>query len=105
MVTQQFGCESPYQQLVADEALWRARIHPERQANTLTAREITRLHEAIPAVLRRAVKRGADFLTVGWKRYGFALLFFGYIQGLAWFSFIDFCWKCKKTPPPEDPRQ
>jgi len=44
--------------IYSDEALWRARIHPERRTNTLSAQEVTRLHQAIPAVLREAIRRG-----------------------------------------------
>jgi formamidopyrimidine-DNA glycosylase len=50
--------------IYADEALFRARIHPERRANTLTADEVRRLHRAIRAVLKAAVDgRGTTFST------------------------------------------
>jgi formamidopyrimidine-DNA glycosylase len=45
-----------------DEALYRARIHPERRANTLSVDEIERLHAAIREVLRAAIEgRGTTF--------------------------------------------
>ena len=50
--------------IYVDEALYRARIHPERRANTLKQAEIRRLHEAIRAVLAAAVEgRGTTFST------------------------------------------
>ncbi len=42
--------------IYADEALWRARIHPRRPAGELEADEIARLHRAIRAALRRGVE-------------------------------------------------
>jgi len=48
--------------IYADEALWRARLHPLRAANTLTGAEVRRLHRAVRAVLRQGiVNRGASF--------------------------------------------
>lgn len=41
--------------LYADEALFRARIHPERKANTLTDAEWRRLYEEVLAVLREGI--------------------------------------------------
>ena len=47
--------------IYADEALWRARLHPLRAANTLTALEVRRLHRAIRAVLRQGIlNRGSS---------------------------------------------
>src|SRR6266480_5670151 len=42
--------------LLADEILWRARIHPRRPAGSLTARERRRLHSQIRRVLRESVQ-------------------------------------------------
>jgi formamidopyrimidine-DNA glycosylase len=69
--------------IYADEALFRARIHPERPANSLDEEEIRRLHRAIRDVLRAAVDgRGTTFSNfedvdgnVG--RYGGKLLVYG----------------------------
>jgi formamidopyrimidine-DNA glycosylase len=48
--------------IYADEALWRARLHPLRPADTLTPVEVRRLHRAIRAVLRQGIaNRGASF--------------------------------------------
>jgi formamidopyrimidine-DNA glycosylase len=53
--------------IYADEALWRARIHPRRPAGELSVEEIGRLHRAIRAALRRGVTlRGStlrDYVT------------------------------------------
>jgi formamidopyrimidine-DNA glycosylase len=53
--------------IYADEALWRARIHPRRPAGELDDGEIARLHRSIRAALRRGVElQGStlrDYLT------------------------------------------
>lgn len=43
--------------IYVDEALWRARIHPLRSADTLTGEEIALLHRSIVDVLSEAVER------------------------------------------------
>src|SRR5207253_4985470 len=46
--------------IYADESLFAARLHPARLGSSLTAREVSRLREAVPAVLTRAIdKRGS----------------------------------------------
>jgi formamidopyrimidine-DNA glycosylase len=46
----------------ADEALWLARLHPERLAHTLTRAEVRRLGAAIQEVLENAIeRRGTSF--------------------------------------------
>jgi len=48
--------------IYADEALWRARLHPLRQADSLTLIDVRRLHRAIRSVLRQGIaNRGASF--------------------------------------------
>ena len=48
--------------IYADEALWRARLHPLRAADTLNPAEVRRLHRAMRAVLRQGIaNRGASF--------------------------------------------
>ena len=48
--------------IYADEALWRARLHPLRAADTLISVEVRRLHRAVRAVLRQGIaNRGASF--------------------------------------------
>src|SRR6187401_2608922 len=48
--------------IYADEALWRARLHPLRAADTLDEAEIRRLHRSIRTVLRQGItNRGSSF--------------------------------------------
>ena len=48
--------------IYADEALWRARLHPLRTADSLDERDVRRLHRAIRRVLREGIaNRGASF--------------------------------------------
>ena len=48
--------------IYADEALWRARLHPLRPADTLTPADVRRLHRAVRQVLREGIaNRGASF--------------------------------------------
>jgi formamidopyrimidine-DNA glycosylase len=48
--------------IYADEALWLARLHPLRSADSLTRDEVQRLHRSIRRVLREAItNRGASF--------------------------------------------
>ena len=48
--------------IYADEALWRARLHPLRAADTLTDGEIRRLHRSLRQVLRQGIaNRGSSF--------------------------------------------
>jgi formamidopyrimidine-DNA glycosylase len=44
--------------MVTDEVLWRARLHPGRRPGSLTPTEWTRLHRAMGSVLRESVKEG-----------------------------------------------
>src|SRR5690606_26909803 len=44
--------------IYADEALWLARIHPERPADALTARQARELFDAVRAVMERALAQG-----------------------------------------------
>ncbi len=44
--------------IYAIEALWRARIHPLRQAGSLRPDEVARLHEALRWVLRKGIRLG-----------------------------------------------
>jgi formamidopyrimidine-DNA glycosylase len=43
--------------IYADEALWRARVHPLREARSLDSSEVAALHKAIRDVLRRGIER------------------------------------------------
>lgn len=49
--------------IYADEALWRAGVHPLRAANTLDRAEVERLHEAIGSTLRAAIDEGGTTLS------------------------------------------
>ncbi len=49
--------------IYADEALWRARINPLRPAGELDSDELTRLHRAIRAALRRGVELRGSTLS------------------------------------------
>jgi formamidopyrimidine-DNA glycosylase len=47
--------------IYADEALWRARLHPLRAADTLSDAEVRRLHRSIRGVLRQGIaNRGSS---------------------------------------------
>jgi formamidopyrimidine-DNA glycosylase len=48
--------------IYADEALWRAQIHPLRPAGELSADELGRLHRALRAVLRKGIERQGSTL-------------------------------------------
>jgi formamidopyrimidine-DNA glycosylase len=43
--------------IYADEALWRARVHPLREARSLDSDEVASLHKAIRDVLKRGIER------------------------------------------------
>jgi formamidopyrimidine-DNA glycosylase len=48
--------------IYADEALWRARLHPLRRADTLDEADVRRLHRSIRRVLREGISnRGSSF--------------------------------------------
>ncbi len=51
--------------IYVDEALWQARIHPERRADGLSAAELRRLHTAIREVLQKAVDNCGTTLGEG----------------------------------------
>src|SRR5438067_2866110 len=59
--------------IYADEALFRARIHPRRTLASLSAGEVGALHDAVVSVLRQALGRGgtsfSDYRTT-WGRLG-----------------------------------
>ena len=48
--------------IYADEALWRARLHPLRPADSLDEADVRRLHRSVRQVLRQGIaNRGASF--------------------------------------------
>ena len=48
--------------IYASEALWRARIHPERASGSLSAEEVRRLHHAIVVTLKNGIDHGGTSL-------------------------------------------
>jgi formamidopyrimidine-DNA glycosylase len=62
--------------IYANEALWRARLHPYRPAHSLSRREATRLHRTLREVLGEAVEsRGTtlrDYRTAEGEQGGFS---------------------------------
>jgi formamidopyrimidine-DNA glycosylase len=51
--------------IYVDEALWLARIHPQRAAHTLAMQEARALHRAIRAVLRQGIRNAGTSLGGG----------------------------------------
>ena len=51
--------------IYVDEALWTAKIHPMRTADTLKLSEIRRLHRAIRQVLRQGIRNAGTTLGTG----------------------------------------
>ena len=49
--------------IYADEALWRARIHPLRPAGSLDRAEVARLHRALRAALRKGIELQGSTLS------------------------------------------
>ena len=59
------SCVAGLGNIYVDEALWQAKIHPERRADTLSQGEIKRLHQAIRTVLQRGVDNCGTTLGTG----------------------------------------
>ncbi|ADV61937.1 formamidopyrimidine-DNA glycosylase [Isosphaera pallida ATCC 43644] len=53
--------------IYADEICFAARIHPEIPANTLSARQVDRLHAAISAILLRAIQAEGSSFDAGYR--------------------------------------
>jgi formamidopyrimidine-DNA glycosylase len=51
--------------IYVDEALWEARIHPQRTSSSLTIREVRALHRAIPQVLHKGLRNQGTSLGTG----------------------------------------
>lgn len=51
--------------IYVDEALWEAKLHPQRKADTLSAGEQQRLHRAIRSVLKRGISASGTTLGTG----------------------------------------
>ncbi|MDQ1425403.1 MAG: formamidopyrimidine-DNA glycosylase, partial [Acidimicrobiaceae bacterium] len=52
--------------MLTDEILWRARVHPDRDADALDIGQVLRLHRSLQSVLRRAVAAGRIPRTRSW---------------------------------------
>lgn len=55
--------------IYADEALWDAKLHPQRRSNSLTTRESTALFKAIRRVLQRGIRNKGTSLGKGLGNY------------------------------------
>jgi formamidopyrimidine-DNA glycosylase len=53
--------------IYADEVLHHAKIHPERTADSLSAREVVRLHRAIGEILARAIALEGSSFDAGYR--------------------------------------
>jgi len=58
-------CVAGLGNIYVDESLWQAKIHPQRRADSLTASETRKLHQAIREVLQRAVENCGTTLGAG----------------------------------------
>ncbi len=54
--------------IYADESLWYARIHPLREAETLTDAEVSALYAAIRRVINKAIRGGGTSFDATYKR-------------------------------------
>lgn len=55
--------------IYVDEALWAAKVHPERSASTLSAKEMRELHSAIIDVLEKGLQNAGTSLGLGRSNY------------------------------------
>lgn len=62
-------CVAGLGNIYVDEALWTARLHPQRLSHSLTAAEINALHAAIQQVLRQGVRNRGTSLGDGQTNY------------------------------------
>lgn len=70
------GCVAGIGNIYADEALWRARIHPATPAGALDGSAVARLHRSLRTVLREAIACGGtslrDYVDAGGQPGAFA---------------------------------
>lgn len=59
------SCVAGLGNIYVDEALWQAKIHPERSADSLKPAELKALHKAIQDVLRLGIEKGGTSLGDG----------------------------------------
>jgi formamidopyrimidine-DNA glycosylase len=53
--------------IYADEILFRARLHPERPASSLSAEEVGRIHAAMATVLEQAIRAEGSSFDAGYR--------------------------------------
>lgn len=63
------SCVAGLGNIYVDEALWRAQLHPQRTADTLSKEQIAQLHSAIQQVLQRGLKASGTTLGKGLTNY------------------------------------
>ena len=56
--------------IYVDEVLWRAQVHPARPSQTLTAVEVTAIHDQTIAVLGQAVEKGGSTIRTYTNAFG-----------------------------------
>ena len=56
--------------IYVDEVLWRAQVHPARPSQSLTAKEVTALHDQTIAVLGQAVEKGGSTIRTYTNAFG-----------------------------------
>ncbi len=55
--------------IYADEALWEARLHPQRRPDTLKPNEVQALYQAIRRTLKRGIRHGGTSLGAGQSHF------------------------------------
>lgn len=63
------SCVAGLGNIYVDEALWRAQLHPQKKADTLSKKQIEDLHAAIQQVLLRGLKASGTTLGKGLTNY------------------------------------
>ncbi|MCE5317705.1 MAG: bifunctional DNA-formamidopyrimidine glycosylase/DNA-(apurinic or apyrimidinic site) lyase [Parachlamydia sp.] len=63
------SCVAGLGNIYVDEALWRAELHPQKKADTLSKEQITKLHVSIQQVLQRGLKASGTTLGKGLTNY------------------------------------
>ena len=56
--------------IYVDEVLWRAKVHPSRTSNSLTAQEVRKVHDEIIKVLGEAVEKGGSTIRTYTNAFG-----------------------------------
>ena len=56
--------------IYVDEVLWRAKVHPSRTSNSLTAQEVRKVHDETINVLGKAVEKGGSTIRTYTNAFG-----------------------------------